>query len=120
MMSLLVAAAVQVVHIHADFCLETALVEWHSTVTKSIAIERRWARASYIQRLVEPIRTSERSYYEDWLGRLDDETTTKGVEPGKFEDCGTCYSINGNSSGYGISYLPWDLGPDFYGKHRFS
>jgi hypothetical protein len=31
-----------------------------------------WARASYIRRLVRPILTKRRHYYEDWLGRVRD------------------------------------------------
>ena len=30
-----------------------------------------WARISYIQNLVPPIKTSQRYYYEDWLSRID-------------------------------------------------
>ncbi len=29
-----------------------------------------WARASYIKRLVKPVKTQRRYYYEEWLGRL--------------------------------------------------
>ena len=65
-----------------------------------------WARASYIKKLVEPIRTNRRHYYEDWLGRLYDATTDSNEEPGRFAGCESCYSINGECSGYGITYLP--------------
>jgi len=30
-----------------------------------------WARASYLTRVVEPILTTRRHYYEDWLGRIN-------------------------------------------------
>ena len=50
----------------------------------------RWARAAYIQGLVEPIWTARRHYYEDWLGRLMDTTTNDNQEPGRIENCDTC------------------------------
>ena len=65
-----------------------------------------WVRASHVQKLSEPIRTTRRHYYEDWLGRLYDPSTENDTEPGKFEGCERCYSFNGNCSGFGITYLP--------------
>ena len=69
-----------------------------------------WARGSYVKRLVEPIRTVRRWYYEDWLGRLYDAATDGNEEPGTFAGCDSCYSINGACSGYGITYLPDAIG----------
>ena len=68
-----------------------------------------WARASYLQAVVEPIRTTRRHYYEDWLGRLFSETTEQDAEPGQWAGCDTCYSFNGNCSGNGVVYNPKDI-----------
>lgn len=76
----------------------------HTRYAECAYHEYRWARASYIQTVVEPIRTNRRHYYEDWLGRLDDVSTRHNAEPGLMGSCATCYSINGKCSGYGISY----------------
>ena len=62
-----------------------------------------WARASYIKKLVEPIRTDRRHYYEDWLGRIYDAATDSNKEPGKFAGCVSCYLVNGVCSGYGVT-----------------
>ena len=69
-----------------------------------------WARTSYIQTLTEPIRTKRRHYYEDWLGRLYDETTNDNEEPGRMADCSTCYSMHEKCGGYGVTYMPDTLG----------
>ena len=53
-----------------------------------------WARASYLQRLVEPIRTTRRFYYEDWLARLYDVDTENHREHGRFDSCSTCLSTS--------------------------
>lgn len=65
-----------------------------------------WACTSYLKKVVEPIRTSRRYFYEDWLGRLYDPTTNDNAEPGRFEDCSSCYSVTGKCSGHGIMYNP--------------
>ena len=63
-----------------------------------------WARASYIQLVVEPIRTTQRQYYEDWLGRLYDAGTNTDAEIGRITNGDTCYSINGACSGHQVFY----------------
>ena len=63
-----------------------------------------WARASYLQSVAEPIRTARRHYYEDWLGRLYDDTSMQDAEPGQFGGCESCYSFNGGCSGHGVVY----------------
>ena len=35
-----------------------------------------WARASYIKKLVKPIKTQRQNYYEEWLGRLQPNDLT--------------------------------------------
>ena len=69
-----------------------------------------WARTSYVQSLTEPIRSKRRHYYEDWLGRLYDNTTSDNDEPGHFGDCSTCFSMNRDCGGYGVTFLPETLG----------
>ena len=69
-----------------------------------------WARTSYIQSITEPIRTTRRHYYEDYLGRLNDDSTREHLEPGRFGGCETCYSLNGDCSGLGVVYLPDAIG----------
>ena len=54
-----------------------------------------WARASYLQTVVEPVRTTRRHYYESWLGNLYEASTIGATEPGRFEDCSKCLSTVG-------------------------
>ena len=66
-----------------------------------------WARASYLKKLVEPVRSTRRHYYEDWLGRLTPDPSTDeaaqllaastdgATETGRFEDCRNCVSTMG-------------------------
>ena len=68
-----------------------------------------WARGSYLQELVEPIRTTRRFFYEDWLARVYDASTENATEPGRWCGCSTCYSLNGKCSGYGIWFTPSNL-----------
>ena len=68
-----------------------------------------WARGSYLQTVPEPIRTTRRHYYEDWLARVYDPSTENSTEPGRMRGCGTCYALNGRCSGYGKTYSPETL-----------
>ena len=55
-----------------------------------------WARGTYLIRCEEPIITTRRHYYEDWLHRITDGIRT-------YQDC---YSLAGNQKG--IFYSPRD------------
>lgn len=69
-----------------------------------------WARASYLQTLVEPIRSiTYRHYYETWLARQFINPTDHEAESEHWMGCDTCYAFNGNCSGYGFVYSPDDL-----------
>ena len=68
-----------------------------------------WARVSYLKGIVEPVRTTRRHYYEDWLGRYYDADTEQEAEPGRFKDCSACFATV--SWGGGISYDSRDVIP---------
>ncbi len=62
---------------------------------------------SYLKGTVEPVRTTRRHYYEDWLGRHYDADTEQEAEPGQFQDCRACFATV--SWGAGISYDARDV-----------
>ncbi len=66
-----------------------------------------WARVSYLKGTVEPVRTTRRHYYEDWLVRHYAVDTEQEAEPGEFQDCSACFATV--AWGGGISYDAGDV-----------
>ena len=76
----------------------------------------RWARASYLRRLVRPVVTSRRHYYEDWVCRVNEHPEQPqamdeaGVASFAADTLSLC-KTNTNLT-MGLTYAPPDIHAD--------